>query len=272
MDKMSLFHQFLKSFKNPREKPCPVPKPAPDSEKAYRNQVEETHHFPNGLPTIDLLDLVPDFNVKVDPYSFLEGTSTVLDIALLNALAGQRPGCRYLEIGAWKGESVANVSKFADQCVSISLSGAEMKAIGLSDEFIRVHNFFSNGLANVKHIAHNSHTFDFSTLAGKFDLIFIDGDHTYQGVKTDTRNVFNILKDDRSVIVWHDYGTTPERVSWEVVAGMLDGCPPDNRKHLYHVSNTLCGIYIRSPFTAKTSAFPQTPDKTFEITISAKRL
>lgn len=269
---MNLFHQFIESFKGPKEKSRPDPIPARDSEKAYKFRVEQTHHFPGGLPTIDLLELIPDLNVKVSPYSFLEGTSTVLDIALLNALAGQRPGCRYLEIGAWKGESVANVSRFAEHCVSLSLSPEEMRGIGLSEEFIKVHNFFSKNLSNVDHIAHNSHTFDFSTLPGKFDLVFIDGDHTYQGVKTDTANVFNLLKDDRSVIVWHDYGTTPESVNWEVAAGMLDGCPLESRKYLYHVSNTLCGIYIRSPFKAETSTFPQVPDKTFEITISAKRL
>ncbi len=56
-------------------------------EELGRKQVQEVHGLAQGLPTVDLLDLFPNFEVTVDPYSFLEGTSTILDIALLNAFA-----------------------------------------------------------------------------------------------------------------------------------------------------------------------------------------
>ena len=41
---------------------------------------------------------------------------------------------------------------------------------------------------------------------GNFDLIFIDGDHSYKGVKTD----FEICKGKSPYILFHDFGTNPE--------------------------------------------------------------
>jgi predicted O-methyltransferase YrrM len=227
--------------------------------------------LPRGLPTVDLLDLFPGFTATVAPYSFLEGTSTVIDIALLNALAARFPGGRYLEIGTWRGESVANVARHAAECVSLSLSAEEMRGMGWPDTFVRTHRFFSEGLPNVRHIGHNSHTFDFASLEGKFDLIFIDGDHTYEGVRNDTRKAFPLLRDENSVIVWHDAGTSPENMRWDTLAGMLDGCPPEARGHLYRVSNTLCAIFLRNAPAASFPEVPRVPDKDFEIVIRARR-
>ena len=241
-------------------------------EDKWKQSIQQRYGFVDGLPTIDLLDLVPEFHVVVEPYSFLDGTSTVLDIALLNALANRKRDCKYLEIGTWKGESIANVSKFVNKGVSLSLSEAEMRQLGLSDEFIKVHKFFSEGIDNVDHIGHNSHTFNYSLLNERFDLVFIDGDHNYRGVKIDTQNAFKILRDDKSIIVWHDYGKSPETVRWDVLAGILDGCPTENRKYLYHVSNTLCAIFIKSEFDVVAAKFPQVPNKKFKITILAEKI
>jgi len=243
-------------------------------EEAGRQQVQEIYGLSQGLPTVDLLDLFPAFQVTVDPYSFLEGTSTILDIALLNAFAQGFDDCHYLEIGTWRGESVANVARYAKKCVSVSLSEAELRQFGFDDAFIRVHQFYSAGLENVQHIGHNSRTFDFAALPDRFDLTFVDGDHSLEAIQADTRSAFAMRRDERSVIVWHDYGATTERVRWNTLAGILDGCPPQERGRLYHVSNTLCAVYLPPAFATvdKTSytTFPAWPNKRFQVTISAQ--
>jgi len=40
---------------------------------------------------------------------------------------------------------------------------------------------------------------------GKFDLIFVDGDHTYAGVEFDARLAYALINPG-GVIIWHDYG------------------------------------------------------------------
>jgi hypothetical protein len=143
--------------------------------------------------------------------------------------------------------------------------------MGLPPEFISTHRFFSNDLQNVKYIAHNSHTFNYSMLGEGFDLVFIDGDHSRNGVTIDTRHIFTILRDQQSVIVWHDYGHSPETVRWDVLAGILDGAPPSANGSLYHVSNTMCAIYINGDFPKRYATGFQVPDKVFTLKVAAQR-
>jgi hypothetical protein len=65
----------------------------------------------------------------------------------------------------------------------------------------------SKHLPNVIIYDHNSRTFDYEDLGG-VTFIFIDGDHTYEGVKADTEKALEYLKKRYGgVIVWHDYKT-----------------------------------------------------------------
>jgi predicted O-methyltransferase YrrM len=50
----------------------------------------------------------------------------------------------------------------------------------------------------------DSEKFDYSPYLGKIDLVFIDGNHSYPYVKSDTENAFKMLS-DRGVIIWHDF-------------------------------------------------------------------
>jgi len=51
----------------------------------------------------------------------------------------------------------------------------------------------------------DSARFDFSPYAGKIDLFFIDGAHSYDYVKSDTLNALHSCHPG-SAIAWHDYG------------------------------------------------------------------
>lgn len=241
-------------------------------ESSLKNHIGAKYGLANGLPTLDLLDLFPNFSERVAPYSYLEGGSTAIDLALLKALARRYKNCRYFEFGAWRGESVANLAGVAQECISLSLSDQELRQFGFNDLYIATSRFFSSDLNNVLHIGHDSRTFDYKPYLGTCDLVFIDGDHSYDGVRSDTKNAFRLLRDDRSVIVWHDYMRTFETdILWGVFAGMLDGAPETAVPHLYHVSNTLCAVYIKGNFPIVSASYPATPDKEFEVRIAAKK-
>jgi SAM-dependent methyltransferase len=247
-----------------------------DWEKERKEYLQQRYGY-SQLPTIDILDLLPDLNEKVNNYSFLSQTSLITDIALLKALARRLKSCHYLEIGCWRGETIANVAEVAEECISISLSPEEMRQQNLSEEYINLHGYLSRGFDNITYIEHDSATFDFSSLNKKFDLIYIDGDHRYPGVKIDTQNAFRLLKDEQSMIVWHDYGFDPEFVNYETLAGILDGSPHKKRQNIYHVSNTMCAIYINpvhfnDQVQTRHTTFPDTPDKMFSVTVCAHRI
>lgn len=241
-------------------------------QKAARDHVDGVYGFGKGFPQTGVLDLFPSFDVTVAPYTYLSDTSLVIDIALLKSLAAGYDSCRYLEIGTLRGESLANVAEVASECVSVSLSEEEMRAMGFEENFITMRNMLSRGLPNVTHIGHNSHTFDFSSLGMTFDLIFVDGDHSREGIRIDTEKVFALLRDERSVIVWHDYGITTERIRWTTVAGILDGCPQEYRRDLYHVANTKCALFKRGGLEAGVHDFPRLPDTLYTVRINGVRM
>lgn len=243
-----------------------------DEETDKRDYVIKKYGFFQGMPLVDLLSIFPDFSETLEPYSFLEGTSMLTDLALLKSLVRMHDECAYLEIGTWRGESIANVAKIAKDCVSLSLSDDEMRRFGLEKDVIKNNKFFSKNISNVEHIGHESRSFDFSKLNKKFDVIFIDGDHHYETVKIDTQNAFRLLKDEKSVIVWHDYGFGPETIRWSVLAGILDGSPKDRLDSIYHISNTMCAVYMRGNFKTCYLKKFDIPDKFFKVKISAEKL
>lgn len=56
----------------------------------------------------------------------------------------------------------------------------------------------------VRELFGDSSQYDFSPYKGKIDLVFIDGNHSYDFVKSDTENALEMLT-ERGVIIWHDY-------------------------------------------------------------------
>ncbi|WP_027181576.1 class I SAM-dependent methyltransferase [Oleidesulfovibrio alaskensis] len=238
-----------------------------------------TYDMPDGLPVTDILDLLGGLDETVQPYAFLEASATVTDIALLKALARRcAHGCSYLEVGRWRGESLMNVAAVARSCVSVSLSAQQMRQAGFSDSMIAQDGFFLRNGATGRSTDHitcidaDTQTFDFSTLGRRFDLIFIDGDHHSEAVARDTRSLLPLLRDENSVMVWHDYAQSPEKPRWAVLAGILQGMPAAEHRHLYHVSNTLCALYTRTPLHAATQRFAVTPRTEFSVRIQARKL
>ena len=238
-----------------------------EDEEVNKSLVLKTYNLPTGLREIDFGSLCSDNNLDVEPFCFLDGGSLPTDLALLKQLALKFKPCSYFEIGTWRGESVSNVASVAAECYTLNLSEHEMRELKLDENYIKLHSHYSKTLPNVKQLYGNSTHFNFRELNKKFDLIFIDGDHHYQTVKSDSENCFKLLKNNQSIIVWHDYKNTPENVRWEVLRGILDGIPAEHQQHLYSISNSLCAIYYPYPVDSKTAKYPQTPEKHFKITL-----
>lgn len=231
-------------------------------EKKYKDQK---------IPFVDIGEIAK-IDEKIDNYTYLKGTSRPIDIAFLMAVCKKYDNCNYLEIGSWRGESLVNVAKVAKKCTSISLSKQEILSMGMSKKVADLQRMFSRDISNINHIEANSINYDFNQLNEKFDVIFIDGDHSYRGVKSDTENAFKLLRDKRSVIIWHDCGDGYEGFNYEVISAILDGTPHDKRSKIYRVSNSLCGIYTNQNVTPEFLESPQVPNKTFSIDLTLKYL
>jgi hypothetical protein len=214
-------------------------------------RVSSTYGLPGGLPTIGVTDLLPNLNTKVGYYTYKPGTSLALEIAMMRTIAERKPGLRFLEIGSYLGEAIANVADAGAQCVSVSLGDEDMKKLGFGGH-IANNRFFIKQHPNIKNIDANSHTYDFSGL-GTFDLVFIDGDHTYEGVRNDTEKVFaNCIKQD-TIVFWHDYADKAG-VRWPVLGAIMDGLPEIYRDRIFYIENTLSAIYVPESIVLRPKA------------------
>lgn len=239
-----------------------------ESEDVMKDKVK-AYGMGDGLPLVEIDQLFGDFNGTADPYAYLSGATMPIDIALLRALAQRYNVETYFEIGTWRGESVANMAKVVKHCTTLNLPKEDIISLTHNELYADLHCFFSKELSNVEQLWGNSLTYDFADLYGKYDMVFVDGDHHYDSVKKDTETAFRLLRNDNSIIVWHDYALDPETIRFDVMAAILDGTPADKRKHIYHISNTLCAVYLPEDLPTKKLTPYEEPQKYFKIDIQS---
>lgn len=233
----------------------------------WLKQVQKQYGI-NSLPVVEIDKLIPGFKEELNTFAFLEGGSLPTDLSLIRALCKTVPNCSYFEIGTCRGESVKNVVDVCADCVTMDLDPklitdkAEGELVG----------FFSKNDSKIKQLYANSLTFDYASLGKKFDVMFIDGDHHYESVKSDTANVFKYLVKDSSIVIWHDYGFDPVTPRHEVMAAILDGMPAECRKNVYHVSNTMCAVYINKSLPVIDLAAARRPARKFKVTVESQPL
>lgn len=236
-----------------------------EDEDTWRAHVKHKYDLPNGLPVISMDQLVEKEKVSLGPMTFFDGGSLPTDMMLLAGLAESIRDCRYFEIGTWRGESVSVVAARAATCHTLCLTDQQMRDMGMHEQTIRSHLMFSRNLPNVTHWRGDSRSFDFTVPGHPFDLIFIDGDHHYGVVKSDTEQVFKHLLHEKSVVVWHDYGFHPDKVRFEVMAAILDGAGTSARDRIYHVAHTKCAVFTGREHAASDAVFPFVPAESYAL-------
>lgn len=241
-------------------------------EDSWRSYVGKKYHMPDGLPVVHMSDLIGHGTYTLEPMTFLDGGSLPTDMMLLAGLAEQIKDCTYFEIGTWRGESVAALSARTQSCHTLCLSDEEMHQRGMDPGTIASHMLFSKGLGNVTHLRGDSRNYNFGKLDTKFDLIFIDGDHHYDFVKSDTVNIFRHLMHEKSIVVWHDYGFHPDKVRFEVMAAILDGIGPGRAGMVYHVAHTKSAIFTGEELVSSGADFQKFPEEYYGMEITGHKM
>jgi hypothetical protein len=225
----------------------------------------------DGMPQLRFTDLLPEEGITIEPFAFLSGGSMPTDLALIRLLAKRIDAQNYFEIGTWRGESVMQAAACIPTCYTLNLSVAEMQRRNWDSAYIAMHGHFIQNHPNVKRLEGDSRTFDFTPYAQKMDLVFVDGDHHFDSVRSDTGKAFELIKHDKGIIIWHDYASEPENVRWNVLRAIWEGTPVHCRKHLYAVSNSLCAVYY--PFgdlTSEKRVYPANPGDGYRIRIEKR--
>ena len=183
-------------------------------------------------------------DIRIEDMTFLAGGSGLLDYIFLKAVMIKLGLKTYLEIGTWMGESIVAVSEVAEKCYSISLPDDDKKVVDYFKDILNKSNFsryFSRGRENIVHFYGDSKTFDFSIIKDKVDLVFIDGDHSYEGVRKDTENIFNFVDIENTIVVWHDFKDIRNKFIEPTVQAIFDALPANLHSKIYLLMRIIAG-------------------------------
>lgn len=192
--------------------------------------------------TINLGDwLEKNKNLYCREITFIPGGSHILDYMFLKLIAIKSGSKEYLEVGTYIGESINILTDCCEKLYSVTLPIE--KAMKQFKPSWRT-NFIGKLATNENIVSYytDSRQFDFSKHADTVDLYFIDGDHSYEGVYNDTKNIFMNKKED-AIVVWHDFKYTNAEYKTPVIHAVYDVLE-DAFEHVYVTDNNACGIYI----------------------------
>jgi predicted O-methyltransferase YrrM len=154
------------------------------------------------------------------------------------------------EFGTCSGKNtmlMALNSKKSSRIISLTLNQDQSKKLNLDkkDNNISMRNIMNESnyekfLFSGKEIEKkievifiDSRELDTKEYLGKFDLIFIDGGHTYSVVKSDTEKAFEMIS-SRGIVIWHDYVVGKE--SCKDVCKFINEI--EKEKKIFHIKNT----------------------------------
>lgn len=241
---------------------------APGPEAAAREHIESVYGYSGGLPSTSLLDMLPDLDESVSTHGLSADRTSATEMVLLKALAARVPGCRYLQIGSWRGSATANVAEVAQDCVSVNLQSEGSESV-FPERTIAERGVYQEETGSV---AYGSHEFEYASFRDHFDLVFVDRCGSRQAAEAATKAAFDLLRSSpNAAIVWENYRPAAGQTNWSLLAGVLDGIPERVQGGLYHVSDTSCAIWW--PGGALPEESPgRSPgvDKRFEIRFTAR--
>jgi predicted O-methyltransferase YrrM len=182
----------------------------------------------------DMLDTVLEIQPGYPPYQI-----SVLqlrdEIKTLASLVQEKQPQSVLEIGTAKGGSFYIWSRYLDsveELVSLDLPGGRFGG-GYTEQKTKLFRKFapSKQMHFVRDDSHQPDTYSKVSehVEDRFDFLFIDGDHTYEGVKQDFE-MYSQLVSDGGIIALHDIVSHPDNK--DVVERRRQSVPGLEERHL----------------------------------------
>jgi hypothetical protein len=163
-----------------------------------------------------LLKKIWAHEVKLPPKNFLgDGTQSTEGLFFLVSLAKALNARNVFEIGTFTGVTALtlamNLPQLTIQTLDLPAGDPPALNVGRDDKgYIpsqrrrRVFEGRSEAAQIIQHEG-DSARFDFSALGHTFDLIYVDGAHSYDYIASDTKQAFTIVSNPVGAIVWDDY-------------------------------------------------------------------
>jgi hypothetical protein len=198
------------------------------------------------LPAIapeQLIGLCEDILIPMAPPLSADLDAPGPDLFFLLSLARATRPRRILEIGTFRSRTTCALKLNCPEAKVVSYDIAEIpspyrsRLLGLPGVELRLGSFADAGPALLAE--------------EKYDLIFVDGSHTYRDALADSRIALQMVSPG-GFVVWHDYRRNIPVTHSIRVPEALDRLVAETGLAVYHVTGTTCAIH--SPALAPQKA------------------
>lgn len=212
------------------------------------------------LPLVPLSKIITTNHVisVAEPIS-VQGNVTAYEQISLNNLIKEFAPQVIFEIGTFDGRSTLNFGLNAPEDVHIytfdlpkETTSKALLNVSDSDQRLIEKNVTGSrfltpeakqllGQRTITQLFGDTATFDFSPYYNSCDFVFVDAAHTYDYVTNDSAIALKLLKDNKGIILWHDYDDKHEG-SVQAIDEFASTHPDWN---MFHIENTnIAGLIL----------------------------
>lgn len=187
------------------------------------------------LPAISLSEIGSLRNIEPLEKEHTDGNVSIPELKIICQLVDYHKPLGIFEIGTFDGRTTVNLAHFSPALAKVftidllkkdinktkyplysgdELVGPDSLYIDKEETGLRYKN--KNEKRKIVQLYGDTATFDFFSYINQMDFVFIDGSHAKDYVKNDTEIAIKLLRDNKGVLLWHDYGV------WKDVTNVLE--------------------------------------------------
>ncbi len=179
------------------------------------------------LPVVHAGELfAEDLPVRLLSPQVADGNVTLYELAvLMRSVVARRPLC-LLELGTFDGRTTLNLAANAPKGARVHTLDLPADSVVALPQAAGDHAYVDKPAPGVRFAGHalsagivqlngDTATFDFSSLEGRCDWVFVDAAHSHEYVLNDSAVARRVLAPG-GIIFWHDYG------AWDGVTSALN--------------------------------------------------
>lgn len=201
----------------------------------------------------DILDVFPntkeDCKIVVEHLPKADKSLPLSELACLALITRIVKPKQIFEIGTYSGRTALNFAQNApEDCEIWTLDSpaTETRALtNASDDNIERPTYTGMDYKGkdveqkIKQLSGNYLTFDFSPYFSNIDIVFVNGNHHYEAVKSDTANALKMVKPN-GYVIWHDFANYGDLN--DVTRAVLDKLLGNN---VIQIATTQIAIYLK---------------------------
>jgi predicted O-methyltransferase YrrM len=172
------------------------------------------------IPRVGLEELLgQNVDITLSELSNTDGNISFLELIVITSLIRQYDPDLTIEIGTFDGRTTLNMAlnqHEGSRMVTLNLPPSEIDAVDQPIEATEA-KYILNPISGarfdgrmtpgkISQVFGDSATYDFDEYAGKVDVLFVDGSHSYEYALKDSRTARSLVRPG-GVIIWHDYDT-----------------------------------------------------------------